>query len=86
MSSDKMSDGEFALKVDYEGGLLEALMGYGLKSDHLEEGDLKDAIAKVETFIRNPEFDKAVREAEDLLEDALAEYDEDGDWDEDDDE
>lgn len=34
-----MTPEEFAAKVDYEGGLFEALFGYGLTEDHLDDKD-----------------------------------------------
>ena len=75
-----LTDPEFAAKVDYEGGLLEALLGYGLSSDSLEPGELKDAISELENIIRSPEFNAALDQANYLIGEALDEW-EDEDYD-----
>jgi len=46
--NNKMTDEEFVGKVDYEGGLLDAVFGYGLSEDDLEDGSrLKPIIARL---------------------------------------
>lgn len=44
-----MTPGEFYQKCDYEGGLLEAVFGYGLTADDLDDSDpgLKQAIREL---------------------------------------
>lgn len=45
------TDLEFANKIDWEGGILEALFDYGLSSDTLdnEQGELFQAVQELET-------------------------------------
>lgn len=69
--SEKMTPKEFAGKVEWEGGLYDALFGYGLKSSDLEDGELKDAIESVESWA--PDFIEAMEYAESLLEDLTEE-------------
>lgn len=72
------TDQEFATKVDYEGGVFDALFGYGLKSDLLEnqEGELAIAVRALEQAwqeARIAELEDAVQAA---IETAGYEYDE----------
>lgn len=67
--SEKMTEEEFANKVEWEGGLYDALFIYGLKSGDLVDGPLKDAIEKIESQAKP--FNDAMDEAEWLIESLL---------------
>lgn len=62
-----MTDEEFAAKVDWEGGLYEALFGYGLKSTDLDnqDGVLAQAIRQIESLA--PDFYTAMMAVEEIL-------------------
>ena len=64
--SDKMTEEEFGYKVSMEGGLYEALFSYGLDSDDVEEGPLKEALKRVEAIA--PSFVEAMDDVEALIE------------------
>jgi hypothetical protein len=48
-----LSDAEFAAKVDYEGGLEEAIIGYGLSANDLtdESGELYRAMVEYDKWV-----------------------------------
>ena len=60
--SDKMSDEDFCNKVQWEGGLFEAMFGYGLKASDLadQDGDLAKAVGKLEAL--RPQIDEITDE------------------------
>lgn len=47
----KYTEQEFAEKVEWEGGLWEALTEYGLKASDLEPGALREALENAEPLI-----------------------------------
>lgn len=69
-----LTEAEFAHKVDYEGGILDALLYYGLKSEDLldKEGPLYQLVLEFEEFFAggltfwlsriNPCLDEAIDE------------------------
>jgi hypothetical protein len=65
--SDKMSDKDFAAKVEWE-GLYYAFLDYGLKSEDLadQDGDLAAAVRKFEAML--PRLREVVEELEGVLE------------------
>ena len=66
----KLTDAEFAHKVDYEGGIFEALLGYGLTAEDLvnADGRLAKAVSRFDEqranlFSITCEIDDAIDEA-----------------------
>lgn len=47
-----MTPQEFIDKCDWEGGILEGIFGYGLRSKHLDiqEGEFYDAVVRLESM------------------------------------
>lgn len=72
------TDQEFATKVDYEGGVFDALFGYGLTSDLLEdqEGELATAVRDLERAWRDAGISVLEDRVQAAIEDAGYDYEE----------
>lgn len=73
--SDKMTDSEFADKIDYEGGIFEAFLGYGLRSSDLEDhgSSLYAAVLAFEDVVNAQEFQSALENLKSEIEELVEE-------------
>jgi hypothetical protein len=69
LSSEKFSDEQFAAKVDWEGGVYDALCEYGLSAQNLEneDGDLFKLVSEFDK-VKGP-FLQMLNDIEEVLED-----------------
>lgn len=69
MAGDKMTDEDFAGKAEWEGGILEAMFGYGLKADDLADQTTPLAVAVRKLEDMRDQIEGALEEIGDALED-----------------
>ena len=69
MAKDKMTDEAFYGKVQWEGGIFEAMFGYGLTADDLadQSTDLAKAVRKLEDM--RPRLEEVLEEIDSAFED-----------------
>lgn len=63
------SDRAWANKIEWEGGIIEAIFGYGLHADDLDDKttDLYKSAKTVDDILNGEEFRDAIRSLEDEL-------------------